>query len=165
MKVRLGELRRRIRESLVESQVYVDERGYAHDDEGNTWFVGRGMGGTYKGTSFGRRFGYYGGSWTEDPKLIAAVDALSVKLPNNNFVASIRSRLLRGSTLSKKQRDVIAKIMRQVGMDNEAQLFAEQAWSSGRYYPAAEPLDGPDRDRLNQPLGEKDDDDPLVIDE
>lgn len=160
MKIRLGELRQRIREYLVESQVYVDEHGYAHDDEGNTWFAGRGRRGTYKGTSFGRSFGY-GGSQrpltTADPnpKLAAAVDALSAKLPNNNFVASIRSQLRRGSNLSKKQRDVIAKIMRQAGMGNEAQLFSEQAWPPGRYYPAAEPLDGPDRDRLNQPLGEQ----------
>lgn len=41
----------------------------------------------------------------------------------------------------------------------------EEAWPPGRYYPAAEPLDGPDRDRLNQPLGEEDDEDLLVVDE
>lgn len=35
----------------------------------------------------------------------------------------------------------------------------EEAWVPGRYYPAAEPLSGEDRDRLDQPLGEEDEDD------
>lgn len=39
----------------------------------------------------------------------------------------------------------------------------EEAWMPGRYYPAAEPLDGPDRDRLDQPLGEDDDDEGIEI--
>ena len=35
-------------------------------------------------------------------------------------------------------------------------LLREQAWVPGRYYPGSEPLSGGDRDRLNQPLGEDD---------
>lgn len=38
-------------------------------------------------------------------------------------------------------------------------VLGEEAWVPGHYYPGAEPLDGPDRDRLNQPLGEEDEDD------
>lgn len=45
----------------------------------------------------------------------------------------------------------------------------EEAWMPGRFYPGAEPMNGPDRDRLDQPLGEKEDDlddeDLLVDDE
>lgn len=41
-------------------------------------------------------------------------------------------------------------------------LLREETWLPGRYYPAAEPLDGPDRDRLDQPLGEEDEDVDLV---
>ena len=42
----------------------------------------------------------------------------------------------------------------------------EEAWMPGRYYPGAEPVKGPDRDRLNQPLGEEDDDEDLdIVDE
>lgn len=39
----------------------------------------------------------------------------------------------------------------------------EEAWVPGRYYPAVEPLSGPDRDRLGQALGE--DDEEIIIDE
>lgn len=37
-------------------------------------------------------------------------------------------------------------------------LIREEAWVPGHYYPGAEPLDGEDRDRINQPLGEEDED-------
>lgn len=36
-------------------------------------------------------------------------------------------------------------------------VIREQAWMPGRFYPGLEPLNGPDRDRLDQPLGEEDD--------
>jgi hypothetical protein len=47
----------------------------------------------------------------------------------------------------------------------EALGLDEETWPPGRYYPGAEHLDGSDRDRLNQPLGEDDDEDVLVVDE
>lgn len=47
----------------------------------------------------------------------------------------------------------------------EALGLTEETWMVGRYYPAAEPLNGPDRDRLNQQLGEDDDEDVMVVDE
>ena len=54
MKITTRQLKRIIREEasrLLEYEVYVDEKGYAHDDEGNSWYVGKGYGGgTYAGT-------------------------------------------------------------------------------------------------------------------
>lgn len=41
----------------------------------------------------------------------------------------------------------------------------EEAWMPGRYYPAAEPLNGPDADRLDQPLGEEDEFEEIYLDE
>ena len=41
----------------------------------------------------------------------------------------------------------------------------EETWPPGHYFPGAEPLDGPDRDRLKQPLGEDEDEDVYVVDE
>lgn len=36
------------------------------------------------------------------------------------------------------------------------EILEEETWMPGKYYPGAEPLSGEDRDRLNQPLGEED---------
>ena len=44
------------------------------------------------------------------------------------------------------------------------EALTQQAWMPGRYFPAAEPLNGPDRDRLDQPLGE-DDSEEVYLDE
>lgn len=49
--MKLDELKKLIKEEIaliLEYEVYVDDKGYAHDDEGNKWFVGEDYaGGTY----------------------------------------------------------------------------------------------------------------------
>lgn len=38
------------------------------------------------------------------------------------------------------------------------EVMSQETWPPGRYYPAAEPVDPEDAERLGQPLGEEDDD-------
>jgi hypothetical protein len=133
-----------VTEVLNESEIYVDENGYAYDDEGNRTYVGKAGGtGLYKASQFGNRYGgTRGGSqggyhgvprYTSQPApprgapdgaQKAAVTALAAKMPWNNFVASIKRQLDNGGNLSPKQKAVIVQMLTKAGMTAEAALFA-----------------------------------------
>lgn len=86
-------------------EVYVDENGMAHDDEGNTWRAGPGYGqGTYglhnaPGLPRRRR----PAPSVVDQKKLQALDSLLVKRPGDKFLRSIRDQVARGKRLSDKQ--------------------------------------------------------------
>ena len=125
-----------VRAVLVESEIYVDENGTARDDEGNVWRT-RAAPGVYKASDFVRRYGAPGESHggrqyssqprpprtTLDASQVAAIGQLYARMPGNNFVASIKSQVDRGGSLSPKQKAVIVQIMRRAGMATEAALF------------------------------------------
>lgn len=178
MRLTIRELRHRIAcaVALNESEVYVDERGFAHDDEGNTWFVGKGNRGTYGGGSFSPGTGsgpVASRHRFSRPKQLrltgahtAALDALLRLTPDDRYVRVVSDRLRRGIIPSKLERGRLVKAFRSAGLDAEAALFeeslTEQAWSPGRFYPGGEPLDDDDAARLNvaggRELGEGEED-------
>lgn len=124
---------------INESEVYVDENGYAHDDEGNSWYVGKGgAGGVYKASTFGRsRYGGGrssggAGSYSSQPKpprasadaaQVAAIQKLAAARPGSNFVMSIKTQVERGGNLSPKQKAVVVQMLQSAGMTAEAALF------------------------------------------
>lgn len=136
IKIKLGELRALVRETLGEpalneSEIYVDERGYAHDDEGNTWFVGnKGGGGLYKASSYIDRFGPPRNSTSTrrtgptpasaSPGTKEVLDAILAKKPTDSFVISVKDQVARGRALSPKQKDVVLKILQRMGMADMA---------------------------------------------
>ena len=107
---------------LRESEVWVDENGWAHDDEGNKWKVGSGApSGVYKGTTFrsGRSYAAYRNQGqgvlgpadksadrpapSQAEGMIARVEKVLKRVPNNSFLTSILDQLKRGRSLSEKQ--------------------------------------------------------------
>lgn len=132
MKVRLGTLREFlievVKEVLAESEIYVDENGWAHDDEGNRWFVGKGRpgtGATYSASGYRKQFGGgasspAGGRQPLSPEQRQAIATLVQRVPGNDFLMSISSQAARG--LTAKQKAAIKKFMLRAGMP-EASLF------------------------------------------
>ena len=136
IKISLGELKTLVHETmrkcfLNESEIYVDERGYAHDDEGNTWFVGRGeSGGLYKASQYNRRNVQRDVSNTDrqtgpvaasvSPGAKEVLDAILTKKPNDSFVISVKDQISRGRALSPKQKDVILRILQRMEMSDLA---------------------------------------------
>ena len=129
MKITTRQLKRIIREEasrLLEYEVYVDEKGYAHDDEGNSWYVGKGYGGgTYAGTRApwsgrrgprayrdrkpSQRKTTYVGADANAEKIVALESAIAAK--PNNFLSSLLSQLKKGRGLSEKQKSIARKIL------------------------------------------------------
>lgn len=124
---------RRTLQILAEREVYVDKGGYAHDDEGNTWYVGDKYPKGIHGGSFpvprekvtarerlgrrdeerGRLEGY------KARGVIAAFDKALGK-SKDRFLRSVAAQAARGKKLSPKQWDVAAKIFFRLDMDDEA---------------------------------------------
>ncbi len=111
---------------IDESDVYVDDRGMAHDDEGNSWFVGKSYLGIHKGSQF--RGSMPDQSWRnrtpEEEAMVRAIATAHARDRNNQFLQSMFR--LTGKTplrLSLKQKSVLAKIMKGMGLRDEAKLF------------------------------------------
>lgn len=129
-----------MRRDLLEYEVYVDESGWAVDDEMNRWYVGPHWG---EGTYFGRdadaivRSGVRPRS-SERPRSrpraynpraaeqrAAITRALAYK-PKNVFLLSVAQQLADGRVLSAKQREVVRKILIGLGGTESAKLFEEE---------------------------------------
>ena len=116
---------------LLASEVYVDEKGMAHDDEGNTYYVGKQYGGeTYGGTRtpWGNRVPSRSRSTTPSrgPVNKAQVDvleALIAKKGSNSFISSILSQVKGGKALSDAQKKAVRQNLYRAGMRSEADLF------------------------------------------
>lgn len=110
---------------LVESEAYVDDEGYAHDDEGNKWFVGkRYAGGTYKPSQLPMPSG--GGksrAKVDNTKRIEAFVRLPERQVAGSFGKSILSQLKDGRALSDKQKKVVRQMFYRARMRDEADLF------------------------------------------
>jgi len=110
--------------------IYVDEKGFAHDDEGNVWKVNRPT-------------GYYRPSqmmpparqpnWRPSPPRPspsrgnqAVVDALQKYLerrPNSNFAKSLLQQAQQGRRLSEKQNVVMVKMLAEARLSDLEPLF------------------------------------------
>ena len=123
---------------LTESEVSVDAKGYAYDDEGNRWFVGnRWPQGLYHGREAqeiamasrggGRRST---GSSSAEKQLDALAKAKKMR-PRNRFLASVYNRIARdGRKLTSKQKSIVRDILTQLGGTESAKLFESTTTSS-----------------------------------
>ena len=111
-------------------EVFVDEDGTAHDDEGNSWSVGKQYAGTYPGT---RRLPFPAGDggWRSRPinsAQLKALEALSAKKPGD-FVRSVTSQVARGFKLSDRQVEVVVRMLRTNGLTEDIQHFDREAYA------------------------------------
>lgn len=130
------------------SEVYVDEKGYAHDDEGNTWKVpGRMVTGVYQarqvpvgsgaGQSSERRRwqGHKSNmrAWGRDrvgrvkdgQEMINAIHYALINRPNK-FLSGIIAQIQTGKGPTEKQRKIIREILKKLRMEKEMALFREE---------------------------------------
>lgn len=129
--------------TIKESEIYVDEKGYAHDDEGNTWFAGKqrpGFHGSIRKAS--ERFPAKTIDY-DDPMFVEKetqkniqnakrllfkeiIDELSKSFPEDSFIASLASQVARGKTLSEKQLQILIKIAKSKNVDAKIIGYLEQ---------------------------------------
>lgn len=126
--------------TLFEYEYYIDKRGYAHDDEDNVWYVGTGKGETYG--LYGPKQRYAGGpkkqyaSWKNQPKNIfpenttneleEAIEEAIAKArgeKTKDFLSSLLNQYQKKGSLSNKQKAVMAKIFKQLGLDNSVKYI------------------------------------------
>ena len=120
-------------------EVYVDEFGMAHDDEGNSW-PARGYGqGTY-GRRDAPRPPRQRSPRPSLPKLpssvdknkLNAMDALLAKRPGDRFLTSIRDQVARGKALSEKQLKIVRQNLYRSGLKPMADHFRQASLSASR---------------------------------
>jgi hypothetical protein len=150
-------------DDVLEYEVYVDKDGYAHDDEGNREYVGRGRSGYYGGTSFaasgrGRMSGRSSSGWVDRTKEVpptkeeqAMLDALKdeAEATKSSFMLSIYNQFRdavrdhRGPVaLSPKQKAAVVNALEKRGKYDEAKLFG------GKGKPAAADADASGKVRV-----------------
>jgi len=124
-------------ESLVEYEIVV-KAGWAYDDEGNREQVHNVEDGHYSMREWGdimrhnrsrRRPTYGRGRSTQkspaDARKLKAIEQALEYQPKSKFLKSVRDQLNRGRQLSKKQRDVVRKILIDLGGTVSAKFFEE----------------------------------------
>lgn len=114
---------------LVESEVSVDDRGYAYDDEGNSWYVGTrysghiGKGGSVPGPSYGGGGGGRSYDRPAKPKITVTPELAQMRLTilddlesvkSSSFLKSIRKSVVANIELSDAQKNAVDKIIKQV---------------------------------------------------
>lgn len=142
--MKLSELKKLINEevkTLLEYEYYVDERGYAHDDEGNTWYVGGGKG-TYSlrtmpkhhRPGFGRKRPRQAFPYGTTNELIKAMEEAIESAKGEktkDFLMSLLSQYRKKGGLTDKQRAALTKIFKQLGLDNHVEYIEMQGKSIG----------------------------------
>lgn len=120
----MGSLSNQLAEAaLTESDIYVNDAGYARDDEGNEWFVGRQYaGGTYKYSQLPDPPAPKLRS-TDNTARIAAFKSLPERTLNGNFGRSILRHLQAGRSLSEPQRKAVRQMFYRARLRAEADLF------------------------------------------
>jgi len=124
---------------------YVDKNGYAHDDEGNRWYVGLEEGYYRPGSIPSEDVGGYSRPPVhhaptvpaQSPQL-KAFDALLAKRPNDTFLKSLRHQLASGRALSDPQKKALRRNFHQYRMETEAVLFRAASVKSAKptsYHP------------------------------
>jgi hypothetical protein len=120
---------------LLEYEYYVDDEGYAHDDEGNRWYVGSGQKRTYslRDMPRGHRPRFSGKSKQTKKPMMAfpagigneLIDAFreAIKQTTNNktksFLSSVLEQYRHKGRLSTKQKETVRRIFKQVGLSAE----------------------------------------------
>jgi hypothetical protein len=115
--------------------IYVDEKGFAHDDEGNTWKVNRPS-------------GYYRPNqvmppvrqpaWRPSPPrpspranqaVVEALQKYLEKRPNSNFAQSLLQQAQQGRRLSEKQNAVMVRMLAEARLSDLEPLFKTASYT------------------------------------
>lgn len=113
--------------TVSEWEAYIDDDGYAHDDEGNVEFVGKHHpSGTYGLHDFPRTRGEYSPrprpSVPVDEKKVDALNR-AIGIRNNEFLSSILSQVKSGRVLTDNQKKIVRQIFYKLRMKEDADLF------------------------------------------
>lgn len=121
---------------VLEYEVYVDEDGYAHDDEGNVEFVGKEYGPqTYGLHDMPDGVKYPRGEYSRErlpkpsrPRIEVdqrKVEALqkAIAMRSNEFLSSILSQVKDGRVLSDAQKKAVRQNFYRLRMKDDADLF------------------------------------------
>lgn len=126
---------------LLEYEYFVDDNGWAHDDEGNKWFVGKGTGqGTFGLRNMPRS---HRSGFSSSPKKSYAsfpsgttnelIKAISMAIESARsektklFLESVLGQYKTRGKLSDKQKEVLKRIFSQVGLsETEVKLIDMQ---------------------------------------
>lgn len=120
--------------AIFESEVYVDENGYAHDDEGNRWFVGKGFApGDYRPREVPLPSSPQRSRWerpepssrpiVDNSKRIAAFEKLPERQRTGTFGASILRQLQAGKALTEKQKSAVRQMFYRASLRDLADAF------------------------------------------
>lgn len=120
---------RRFEKILLEYEVYVDEDGFAHNDEGESEYVGK----EFAGQTFGlhnmpRGVRHPRGGRPERPRTEVdqrKVDVLTraISARENSFLSSILAQVRDGRVLTDAQKKVVRQNLYRLRMRDEADLF------------------------------------------
>lgn len=124
-------------ENLTESEIYVDEEGYAHDDEGNPPVKTSLKPGLYKASQISHMLG--GTTKTSQPKKFRpntvpmaqqnAVNVLTKHNPSSKFFASLSTQVRSGKWLSDKQKEIVIKSLQSIpGQEELVQDLKGRSW-------------------------------------
>jgi len=108
---------------VLEHEKYVDDDGNAHDDEGNTWHVGKRYAGAFNREVPGPRVEREPSPRVEsDPARVAALEK-AVAARGGDFLRSILSQVRDGRVLSDAQKKAVRQAFYRARMKDEADLF------------------------------------------
>jgi len=148
-------------------EIYVDENGMVHDDEGNIEGPVRGWGqGTYHGAEATRivrqlpqQTSYSRPSAPQrvNRKKLDVMNALLAKRPGDSFLKSLRDQVAAGRSLSEKQLKAIRQNLYRNGMKPDADHFrsAASAERVAARYALQDKLPSRDRGLINDHLARK----------
>jgi hypothetical protein len=110
------------------SEVYIDKKGIAHDDEGHSWSAPGFSRGVYSGTHIRPRSKF--GAQRKRPEINRdKLDALYLALyyePKNRILSYAAKVLAKGGEVNSKEAKQIIDIMKKNGMKKEAKLFEDR---------------------------------------
>lgn len=110
--------------ALAESEVYVDDEGYATDDEGNRWFVGkRFAGGTHRPKDLPQPAERPKAPAADNAKRIEAFQKLPAVQRDGSFGQSILRQLRDGRALTEPQRKAVRQMFYRARLRDLADLF------------------------------------------
>lgn len=122
MKIRVSQLEKLIRESvraILDEETYVDSEGWAYDDEGGTYFVGKQNAGTAAPQAQSAPHQMMGTvkQKTSDPVFAQKLSKAISLDPNNMFLQTTFGELTQKGDVTPKQRIAASRIFRSLRLE------------------------------------------------